>query len=292
MNTKIVKYGLVFALLFATGPAWRASDALSAQQRDSLEARLLIPGMPMQQAEAPPAPPPLRRSLIFPGLTVSSPAAFGAEGGTVYAGVGYQERTRYLQDDDGALFLGLGLGDAREYVALDVTLTSTSTWRTGLFNRVSLGVQVERELNPRTAIAVGAENLAMLKGETDSFRSFYGVLTRLFPLKSDPTEPFSLITATIGLGDGRFRFEEDVWDDRSTVNVFGAVSVHVVRPVALIADWTGQDLALGASIAPFSSFPLVITPAFMDVTHNAGDGTRFVIAAGIGHRLRRGPIQF
>jgi hypothetical protein len=30
----------------------------------------------------------------------------------------------------------------------------------------------------------------------------------------------------------------------------------------------------------------------MDITDSAGDGTRFVIAAGIGYRLVRGPIQF
>jgi hypothetical protein len=165
--------------------------------------------------------------------------------------------------------------------------------RSGWFDRVGFGVQLHRALNDETAIAAGAENLFMINGdESDAGESFYGVVTRLFPLRPDPSEPFSLITATLGVGNGRFRTEDDILDDRSTVGVFGAVSVHVIRPLAAIADWSGQDLALGLSIAPFERFPLVITPAFTDVTETAGDGARFVIGIGIGHRLTSGPIQF
>lgn len=286
-RTALVILGTVAALICFT------QVELSAQQGDSLQARLTIPALPTYQAEAPPAPPPERRNYIFPGITITSPSALGADGGTVYVGAGYQARTRYIDNDDGAVVFGIGVGDAVEYVGLELMATTYSTLRRGWFDRMGFGAQVHRYLGTRTAIAVGAENLFMINGDrSDAGRSIYGVATRLFPLKADPSEPFSLITATLGVGDGRFRSENDMFADRSTVGVFGALSVHVVRPVAAIADWSGQDLALGLSLAPFEHFPLVITPAFVDVTHNAGDGARFVLAVGVGHRLAGGPIQF
>jgi hypothetical protein len=280
------------ALLAAFGLAGVLYAEASAQQ-DTLQSRLTLPSMPMQQAEAPPAPPPIRTTTIFPGITISSPPAIGAERGTVYLSVGYQERTRFNDNDDGAVTFGVGLWDAREYVGIELSATSYSTWDTGLFERVGFGAHVHRYLTDNTAIGIGAENLVMINGDdSDTDLGVYGVVTQFFPLKPDPAEPFSLITATFGVGNGRFRSEDDVFDDDETVGVFAAVSVHAIRAVALIADWYGQDLAVGASIAPFTRFPLVITPAVMDITENAGDGPRFAIAVGVGYRLVRGPIQF
>jgi hypothetical protein len=281
-------------VLAVAGVACLAYGDVNAQQRDSLQARFILPAMPAQQAEPPPAPPPVRSVWIFPGITIASPTALGAEGGTVYLGVGFQERTRYLRNrEDGAVFGGVGIGDAHAYVGLELSVTSFSTVRSGLFERAGFSAQVHRYVSDNTALAAGVENLVMINGdESDTDRSVYGAITRLFPLRSDPTAPFSLISATLGIGNGRFRMEDDVFDDRATVGVFGSLSVHVVRPIAAIADWTGQDLALGVSLAPFARFPLVITPAFIDVTRTAGDGPRFVLALGVGHRLSRGPIQF
>jgi hypothetical protein len=267
---------------------------LSAQDRETLQTRLTLPPLPTYQPEPPPPPPPETRSYIFPSITITSPSALGAEGGTVYAGANYQERTRYLDEDDGAVVAGVGLWDSRKYVGIDLAVVSFSTVRSGFFDRVGFDVQVHRTLNDRTAVAIGAENLFMINGSESDHddTSVYGVVTQLFPLRSDPLDPFSLITATLGVGNGRFRLEDDIWEGNSTVMVFGALSVHIVRPVAVIADWSGQDLGVGLSLAPFEHFPLSITPAVIDLTHNAGDGARFVIGMGVGYRWATGPIQF
>jgi hypothetical protein len=52
-----------------------------------------------------------------------------------------------------------------------------------------------------------------------------------------------------------------------------------------VADWTGQDLNLGVSLAPFPALPLVVTPALADLTGRAGDGARFTVGAGFGLRF-------
>ncbi len=73
----------------------------------------------------------------------------------------------------------------------------------------------------------------------------------------------------------------------NSVNVFGSVGLRVAETVSLIADWTGQDLTIGASIAPFRNLPLVITPAVADITDNAGDGARFILGVGYNFRFGR-----
>ena len=101
-----------------------------------------------------------------------------------------------------------------------------------------------------------------------------------------------MITATISVGNGRFRFENDIFDRRRDGQRIWCVSIHPIRAVAIIADWYGQNLAVGFSLAPFANFPVVIVPAIADLTNNAGDGARFIIAATVGYRLSKGPIQF
>src|SRR5262245_5768582 len=270
---------------------------VDAQSRDSLQARLALPAMPGGRPAAAPARQAPQAVVytdsIYPGLTLLSPHAMNAEGWTVFVGAAFQERARFVEDSDGAVYAGLGVGDAVKYVGFAVTVVGFSTIRSGFGDRVGFGAQVNRFIGT-TAVAVGVENFAMVDrhDESDADLSVYGVATHIFKLHDNPNRPFSFLGATLGVGSGRFRSEDDVFEDDNTVGVFAAVSVSAIRAVSFIADWYGQDLALGVSLAPFSNVPLVITPGFFDVTRNAGDGTRFAIAATIGHRFTRGPLQF
>lgn len=270
-----------------------------AQVPDTLRERLLLPLPPMEEPAPEPAPPPVTSYLIFPGSTLSTPSALGAEHGTVFAGAGFQETTRghrhlpFEDRVDGAVLAGFGLGDARELVGAEVYVTSYSTFRSGFFERIGLSFKVHRQVGDNTAVAVGWEN-ALRSGDDDGDpgTSLYGVATRVFPLRAAATDPFGLLTGSIGIGNGRFRSEDDVLDDRETVNVFGSLALQIVRPVAAVADWTGQDLVLGASVAPFAHWPVVVNAGFADVLGTAGDGARFIAGIGFGHRFVSGPIQF
>ncbi len=49
--------------------------------------------------------------VSIPGSSVTSPTAFGAEFGDVFAGFSYQSRTRFFgRRDDGGVVFGFGLG--------------------------------------------------------------------------------------------------------------------------------------------------------------------------------------
>ncbi|PSO51840.1 MAG: hypothetical protein BRC40_14575 [Cyanobacteria bacterium QH_8_48_120] len=218
-----------------------------------------------------------------PALSGGSPTAFGADFGIVFAGVGYQARTRFGDDDDAAIAAGFGLGN-REEVALEVTVTSFSTFRSTFGDTGGISLKAHRTLPNDFAVAVGVEN-AILWGDNDSETSVYGVASKIFRLKESSREPFSRLSLSLGLGNGRFRSEDDIEDENGTINIFSNVSLRVSEPVSVFADWTGQDLNLGISILPFPNFPLVITPALQDVTGNAGDGTRLSLSVGTFYRF-------
>ncbi|MBR8833980.1 MAG: S-layer homology domain-containing protein [Stigonema ocellatum SAG 48.90 = DSM 106950] len=219
--------------------------------------------------------------ISTPGSSVASPTAFGAEFGDFFLGGSYQQRARFTNKDDGGVVFGFGLGKA-EIVGLEVAVSSFSTFREGFFNTGGVSFKLHHLFPNSLAIAAGVENAATF-GSPDEGSSVYGVVSKVFVLKDDPTKPFSSLTVSLGLGGGRFRSEHDVQKGIDSVNVFGSVGLRVVEPISLIADWTGQDLTLGASIAPLRNIPIVITPAVADVTGNAGDGARFILGFGFGY---------
>jgi hypothetical protein len=252
---------------------------LGAQNIDSLRASYLLPLPPSVEL----ANPAYR---IAPGSSSGTPTAYGAEFGDVFFGAGYQHRMRYTRglpwprSADGAVGAGFGLGDPRKSLGIELVYTSFSTVRSGFFHHSSFSFKVHRALPWNLAIAYGWEDAIHSRG-TDGGSSMYGVMSSYIRTRETSESPFSSVTLTAGVGDGRFQREQAFYDGKQGVNAFGSVGVRVLNPVSLFADWTGQDLMLGASIVPFVRLPLFITPAFADVTGSAGDGARFVLGVGL-----------
>jgi hypothetical protein len=220
-----------------------------------------------------------------PSMTVTNPAGFGADNNTGYIGASYVSRVRYTHSEpDGALVAGVGLGDARKSVGVELSYTLASVAGNHTeFGRGGFNVKVHRQLADDLSVAAGWNGLLNI-GHNDFEHSLYAAATKVFPLREDIKSPFSRVAVTAGLGNGQFRSEKDIANDRGAVNLFGSVAVRAAEPVSLIAEWTGQDLTLGASIVPFKNLPLVITPALRDVA-GAGDGARFVLGVGYSFKF-------
>ena len=252
-------------------PGPSASDIQAQRQQ------LLLPTPPVEQ----PTAVRRRRNRGIPGSSISTPTAFGADWGDVFAGGSFQERTRFTQTADGAVGLGFGLGDAEKLVGLELGVAFVDlegdTFQDGGFS-----FKVHRLLPFGFAIAGGVENVVTF-GDPDGDQSGYGVVSKIFQF-NDPSQPFSALTTSVGFGGGRFRAEDDL--DEDVVNVFGSLGLRVFEPVSAVVEWSGQDLNAGLSIAPFRNFPLVITPAAADITDNAGDGVRFILGVGFGANFR------
>ena len=250
-----------------------AAPGLSAQNVDSLRASYVL--------ALPPDVEVVRTAIrTSPGSSSGTPTAYGAEFGDVFFGAGFQARTRYTKLTDGAVFGGFGLGNPRNIVGIEATITSFTTVRDGFFRVTSFSFKVHRALPGNLAIAAGWED-AIHGAGSDGGSSKYAVVTSYIPTRETPGSPFSSVTLSAGIGNGRFQSEQAFYDGKRGVNAFGSVGVRVLSPISLLADWTGQDLMLGASIIPFVRLPLFIAPAFADVTGRAGDGARFVLGVGM-----------
>jgi hypothetical protein len=226
---------------------------------------------------------PATHVVAVPAASLSSPTAFGVQMGEGFAGFSYQARTRYTDLDDGAAAIGIGLGN-RRVVALETTISSYSTVRGGgPLETGGLNFKLHHAFGDSWGVALGWEN-AVDWGGSDAGNSPYAVVTRIVRLNDDSRRPLSAIALSGGVGAGRFRSESAIVDDKSTVNVFGSVGVQVAEPLSAIADWNGQDLYAGVSLAPIRRVPLLVNAGFADITGNAGDGARFVLSAGVGFR--------
>ncbi len=219
-----------------------------------------------------------------PASTINTPTAYGQQWGQVFGGVAYQERIRYDDWTDGVVSFGLALGAPNRYIGLDVSVNVLDTYTEFAKDR-SLSLKLHRRLPYRTAVAVGHENIWHTDG-TDGGSSRYLVVSKVVLLRDRPTSSLGSMVLNLGLGNDRFLPEAQFARSEDGVNAFGSVSVRVLPPVNAIANWTGQDLALGLSIAPVRTWPLVITPAVVDLTGNAGDGARFSMSAGLSYNFR------
>lgn len=219
-----------------------------------------------------------------PALTIVNPTGFGLDNNTGFVSASFQSRTRYTKTSDGALGIGVGLGDARKYVGVELSYGLASFGGSRSFGSGGFNVKVHHQFSESLAAAVGWNGFLNLGSRNDFQNSPYGVVTKIFRTRDDINSPLSRIAVSAGLGSGQFRTERDVEKDTGSVNFFGSVAVRVARPVSFITEWTGEDLTMGLSIVPFKNLPLVITPAVRDIV-GAGDGPRFVLGAGFAFKF-------
>lgn len=214
-----------------------------------------------------------------PGTGSNVPTAWGGSLGDVGLSANFQERTRTTDTPDGSIGVTVGLGDPINFVGFDVGMTILDLDPFG--ERGSFTFKLHRVLPEDFAVAVILEN-SLIWGYSDVDTSVAGIVSKMVRLKEHSSEPFSRLYLSGGIGNGRFRSEDDVIDDVGSVGVFGSATLKVVEPVHLFTEWTGQDLNMGVSILPFRDFLFLITLGASDITGSAGDGVRFTFSFDYG----------
>lgn len=228
------------------------------------------------------------RTWQMPGTSLASPGGFGAQWGQVFVGGGYQSASRGTTVSDGAIGAGFGLGNAQKYVGLQV---SASIFDVSKFKDGSVDFKLHRVLPAGFGVALGTEGILSF-GTANTFngkttngidprdRSYYGSVSKIFFMREE-NKWFSALTLTGGIGNGRFRSVDNRNADVSGVNFFGSAAIRVRQPIALIGDWSGQSLNVGASITPIRTFPLFINPVLADVAGISGQSARFTLGVGM-----------
>lgn len=230
----------------------------------------------------------IRSYYSSPSLSIYVPVAYGSDNNTGFVTASYQERTRFANKDDGTIGFGVGLGDSRKSVGVVLSYTLASFGSNRDFGSGGFNLKVHRQFKGDWAAAVGMNGFLNIGDDNDFENSLYAVTTKIFRTRADINKPFSRVAVTAGIGNGQFRTEDGFNNDEDNFNVFGSVAVRVHPQASLIAEWTGQDLALAASIAPFKHLPFVITPAIRDIAGpgaGANDGARFVLGTGFGFKF-------
>ncbi len=225
-----------------------------------------------------------------PGFSVFNPVGFGADNNLLFLSLSYQNRTRFTRTSDGEAGIGIGLGDATKLVGVELSYGIDSFGTSAGFGSGAFNIKLHRRLNEDASVAIGWNQFARLQFSgganvvSDYPRnSYYAVATNIFHTREDINAPFSRVALTGGIGSGVFlRFDPRLNPGESNrgFNVFGSIGVRIARPISAIVEWTGQDLGVGLSIAPFKDIPLVITPAIRDIA-GAGDGARFILGTSI-----------
>jgi hypothetical protein len=245
----------------------------------------------------------------YPVGGLGTPTAFGANWGDFFFGAGYQGETRpniytpigtapgtVKGPETFAYSVGLGLGDARNFLGLETVATTYNrtaignSAAPGSFENGGISFKIHKLLGDNFAIAGGYENAvtfgnnpATADGGVNGGRTGYGVASLI--LNPDPNMGFfSNTTLSVGAGAGRFRTVGDIRANNDTINVFGSIGTRLFSNVSLVADWNGQDASVGLPITiPFgggSSFQ--VTPAIVDLGNSETGGSRFTVSGGLG----------
>jgi hypothetical protein len=230
---------------------------------------------------------PLYRANIH-AKTLTTPVGEGAANNIVFMGVGGTMPAPYSNNNDGAAVVGIGIGDPKENLGLQVCLVSLdlSQW-----DRYSMALHLHRDLGNANSFGVGVENI-MLSNGSDSGKSYYAVYSQAVQ-----SEPFvnaatgvSRLHFSVGAGSGRFadKSGDDILSGKGEhgTYVFGNVAYEVADQFNVIADWNGTNLNAGvAKTFMIDKLPIVTAVGAGDLTNNSGDGVRFLFIVGTGFKL-------
>jgi hypothetical protein len=231
---------------------------------------------------------------VSPAMSINNPVGFGADNGIGFLSGSYQSGTRLNNPkSDGELGLGVGLFDATESVGLELSYTINSFGSSQGFGSGGFNAKLHKRFGDG-AVAIGWNRFANITfgntGVASDYpkNSYYAVGTQVIRTTEDVDSFLSRISLSAGVGGGQFLSyaTTSTNPNPSGVNVFGSAAFRLAKPVSAIVEWTGQDLAAGLSLTPFGdSFPLVITPAFRDISGINGQSARFVLGVGTAFKF-------
>jgi S-layer homology domain len=269
----------------------RTSGSSSGMGADEVISKLSVPQLPEIISSG---------NTAHPVGGLYTPNAFGASWGDAFVGASYQSTSRpaiYFNPpgkgqsrSDGAVYLGFGLGDARNFVGLETVATSYSTANSGFLTKGSFSFKLHKQFGDNFAIAGGYEN-ALIWNSTPAFtldggQTGYGVASLV--LNPDPNFGFfSNTTISVGGGAGRFRNVGDIRTGKDNYGVFGSLGTRLSPNISLVADWNGQDLGIGLPISIYlgDSVSIQLVPAMADLINPETGGSRFTINGGLGFRF-------
>jgi len=229
------------------------------------------------------------RLRVSPASNITNPSARGSSAGRFTYGGSFTLRNPFPSRPDGAVYLGLGIGDPDKWVGVQLVLTLPDpigdVFETGLVT-----IKIHRSLPERFSVAVGQESFISWGDPVERGASSFVVVTKSFRLRDPEQSLFGNMVLTAGLGNGRFLPNNDVITDRGGFNgpfrPFASLKLGLGSNASLIIDWIRNDYYAGVSFVPFSEVPLILLVAVGDVhSPRYGDGIRYLFSFAYGGKI-------
>ena len=193
--------------------------------------------------------------------------------GVVGGGLTLQSRTRITNefwDPDGNASASFGLGNPEKYIGLELRVNIY-----GLGNKIgapdNLGegtfdIHISRLLVEDVWIGAGVYNLIGWDLEPPNRLVSYYVVGSKGILFNHDAKAFSRMYVSFGIGNGRFRADEDYSIlDQAPINFFGSMAVQVMPEGNFIAEWNGYNMFSGLSLLPIKQWPIQIVVGIDDI---------------------------
>ena len=272
------------ALLPAPEAAASPLESTAAQPAQPQAAPEQQPGQHHAEAEK-------QQPYSAPNLNPTQiPSAFVAEWGDYYiAGYvyGYEGgRSTSRLTTDGGVSVGMGFGDARKLVALEVDLNLESVADSS--NGGSVDVRLGRELvrSPHFALQLGAGWLGVASyGDwPQPGGSPYGVVSAAWALRRNDPEFRQVLQVNVGGGDGRFQRLDAV--DLVSSGVIASVGLELAPNLGLSAGWAGRGLNASLSYVPLRGVPLSLSLSGANITDVDDRGRAVALTVAWGGSFR------
>lgn len=234
----------------------------------------------------------LAQPRVWPGVAFGSPVGFGARGGDYFFGVNAATSPQdphapgadsdFIGDlaMDGSIAAGIGIGDPRRNVGIELSLNVTSLID-DFGDSGALAVKLHRSVGSRSAISMGTENdLAWgdVKDAVDRHTSTKFIsYSHYLPLGRSLSSGGLMIT--VGVGDGRLGRV----DDPERIAPFMSVGYAFTRRTSVIVDYAGESTNIGLSVVPWSTLPISAVVGMTDVDERRAESE---LAVGLGYSNR------
>lgn len=253
----------------ATDSSNAVGDTFTPERIQQLRQNLLI--------QAPVFPVPRAAS---PGSNLGSPSAYGASNGQGFAALSYASQPLNADKADGSSVIGFGLGDPVDEIGIEVNAAIISL-ADRFADAGAVGFKVHKVFPEagNLGVALGWSNPIRWGDAQDAENTMYAVATKGIRLRPQQSNELPL-TVSLGIGTGGFRSKGAIKAGVNTANVFASAGLQVMPELSLISNWTGNQLNLGVSAAPFRQLPVVFSAGASDVTGNTEGGTRLLFNVG------------
>lgn len=242
---------------------------------------------PAAELEAAEPPPPYDAPNLNP---TQIPSAFVAEWGDYFVAsyiYGYEGgRRRSRLTTDGGVSVGMGFGDARKLVAMEVdfNLESVADFNNGGSLDVRLGRELFRSPNFVLQLGAGWLGVASYGDWPNPGGSPYGVLSAAWELRPNNPDFRQVLQVNLGGGDGRFQRLDAV--DLPSSGLIASMGVELAPNLGLSTGWAGRGLNASLAYVPIRGVPLALSLSGANITNVDSTGRAVAVTFVWGGTFR------